>query len=357
MLNMKAIILALCITCLLFSCDDETVVKERTYQMGFQNSAPRFDNIELFIQSLNLWTTRADAAIISIEVPWEELLNGGSAVNHVVNNYKGLVEYYRNRGLTLWVYVDPQNGLDRSSDARELVAAGKSIANTDAQNIYRRFVVVMDSVLSPAHLGLALETNLIRAAASPAIYNGVKQAATLAAADIRSVNATVKLSVSVQAEQAWGKFTGTDYQGIAQDFVDFPFIEELGISSYPYFGFDQPEAIPHDYYTRLVAGKNISVFISEGGWSSQSLTINNRTIGSSPEIQRRYIEYHQHLLDGVKATAYFQLVFTDIDVASLPPGAPQNLPYFLYLGMVDKQLEKKPALDAWDEIFAVPLTK
>ena len=88
----------------------------------------------------------------------------------MVNNYKGLVEYYRSKGLKLWVYVDPQNGLDRASDARELVAAGKSIADADMQNIYRRFVVVMDSVLSPEHLGLALETNLIRAAASPAIY-------------------------------------------------------------------------------------------------------------------------------------------------------------------------------------------
>ena len=78
---------------------------------------------------------------------------------------------------------------------------------------------------------------------------------------------------------------------------------------------------------------------------------------STPELQRRYIEYHKHLLDGVKAIAYFQLVFTDIDLASLPPGVPDNLPYFVYLGMVDKLFVKKPALDAWDEIFAVPLAK
>ena len=215
---MKAIIVVLCITCLLYSCDDETEVKERTYQMGFQNSAPRFDNIDLFIQSLNLWTTRADAAIISIEVPWEELLNGGSAVNHVVNNYKGLVEYYRSKGLKLWVYVDPQNGLDRGSDARELVAAGKSIADADVQNIYRRFVVVMDSVLSPEHLGLALETNLIRAAASPAIYEGVKQAATLAAADIRSVNTDVKVERQRSSRTGLGKIHRHRFPGYRSGF-------------------------------------------------------------------------------------------------------------------------------------------
>lgn len=45
-----------------FSCkNDEDIPTTRTYRMGFQNSAPRIDNLDLFIQSLNLWTQRADA--------------------------------------------------------------------------------------------------------------------------------------------------------------------------------------------------------------------------------------------------------------------------------------------------------
>jgi len=36
--------------------DEESI--SRTFRMGFQNSAPRFDNLDLFIQSLNLWTQR-----------------------------------------------------------------------------------------------------------------------------------------------------------------------------------------------------------------------------------------------------------------------------------------------------------
>lgn len=341
----------------LISCDKGSDVEKRTFRMGFQNSAPRFDNFDMYIQSLNTWTTRADAAMITTEVPWQKIFNGTDIVTFVTSNYRDLVTYYRGKGYKLWVYIDPQNGLDRTSDARELVAAGKSIADTDVQNIYRRFVFVMDSVLAPEHLGLALETNLIRAAAPAAIYNGVKQAASLAAQDIRLVNPNVKLSVSIQAEHAWGKLAGGPYQGIAVDFADFPFMEELGISSYAYLGFDSPEEIPTDYYSRLIEGKDISAFVSEGGWTSESVTTDTRTFISSPEIQRRYFLRHAQLLSGISATAYFQLTFTDIDLNHLPGDAPPNITYFAYLGLVDKSFQPKPALEIWDEIFEKPLAE
>src|SRR5687768_7681945 len=111
---MKIRVLAIFISLFFYSCSsDENVPESRSYQMGFQNSAPRFDNLEIFLQSLNIWTARADAAIISVEVPWTELLTGENTVEHVVNHYKGLAEYYRTKNLTLWMYIDPQNGLDR----------------------------------------------------------------------------------------------------------------------------------------------------------------------------------------------------------------------------------------------------
>ncbi|MBL7849595.1 MAG: hypothetical protein JNN04_01745, partial [Cyclobacteriaceae bacterium] len=72
---------------------------------------------------------------------------------------------------------------------------------------------------------------------------------------------------------------------------------------------------------------------------------------SSPEEQARYIRRHPLLLDEVNAMAWFQLPFTDIDIANLPPPVPDNLGYFIYLGMVDIHLEPKPALAVWDDIF------
>jgi hypothetical protein len=340
---------------LLTTCSDDDPHRHRTYKMGFQNSAPRFDDFDLFIQSLLMWSERADAAMITTEPPWEELLAGHNPVTYVVDNYKALVEYYRSKGFELWVYIDPQNGLDRTSDAQELVAAGRSIAEPEIQAIYKRFVVVMDSVLNPEHLGFALETNLIRDAAPAAIYNGVKLAANAAAAEISSLDPTVKLSISVQVDYAWGKLGGGTYRGIAQDFTDFPFMEELGLSSYPYFGWSTPNDLPANYYSKLVEGKNIPVFVSEGGWNSEPVTEGPVTFTSSPEEQRDYISWHRNLLDAVHANAYFQLAFTDIDLTALPPEVNDNIRYFSFLGLVDKELEPKPALTEWDKLFQLPL--
>ncbi len=327
----------------------------RTYRIGFQNSAPRFDDLNLFVQSLDIWTQRADAAIITTEVPWDSLYAGKSIPQFVINHYKGLVDYYRTKNFKLWVYIDPQNGLNRGSDASTLVALGKSIAQDEAQLRYRRFVVVMDSILRPEHLGLALETNLIRAASTASIYNGVKKAANDAASDVRAFDKNVKISVSVQVDYAWGRLLGNGtYIGIDQDFTDFPFIQELGISSYPYFDFAKPEDIPLDYYSKMVEGKSLPVFVSEGGWPSKSFTLtgaNQKTVISDLNVQQQYITRQSQLLDKAHASALFQLVFTDIDVSGIPSNVDPNINNFIHLGLVDIKLQSKPSLAAWDNLF------
>lgn len=340
--------LLLCSTC----NDDENT--GRSYRMGFQNSAPRSE-LDLFLQSLNIWTQRADAAIITTEVPWAALLSGTDPVDYAISNYKDLVDFYRTRDLELWLYIDPQNGLNRATDAEELKAANKSIADADMQMLYRRFAVVMDSLLKPEHLGLALETNLIRGIAPASIYDGVKQAANLAADDVKNANSSARLSISVQVDYAWGKLGGGGIKSIGQDFADFPFIEELGLSSYPYFGFSEPLDIPVDYYSKLIEGRNIPVFVSEGGWSSVSFDAPTGTVNGSPEIQKQYIEHHSHLLSHANAIAVFQLLFTDLDPEHVPVHVPDNINNFIYIGLLDKNMIPKPALDAWDKQFKITL--
>jgi hypothetical protein len=323
----------------------------RSFRMGFANSAPRPD-FNAFIQSLNEWSQRADAAIISTEIPWDSLLNGESGYDYIIHNYINLVQFYRQKNFTLWVYIDPENGLDRKSDADALVKLGKSIADSDMQNIYTGFVVLMDSLLMPDHLGLALETNLIRGSADPAIYGGVKSAANIAATAIRTFDTKVKLSVSVQVDYAWGKISGQPYIGIDQDLLDFPFLQELGLSSYPYFNFGSTDEIPDNYYSRLVEGKNLPVMVTESGWISTQITgFNGGLITGTPASQQKYIDRQAVLLNQAKAISWFQLTFTDIDFSALPPSTPQNLQYFTTIGLVDTSFQPKPALSSWDSIF------
>ena len=328
----------------------------RSYRMGFMSSAPRPD-FNLYIQSLSLWTVHSDATIISVEVPWDSLLNGENPVTYVVDNYVGLLNYIRPANLKLWVYIDPANGLNRASDSGPLVARGKSIAQADIQRVYRRWAVVMDSVLHPDHLGLALETNLIRLAAPDSIYQGVRQAVNAAAADVRAVDPHVPLSVSVQAEVAWGKLGGSassGYVGVSRDFTDFPFVQELGISSYPYLSYTNPVDIPLNYYSQLVADHPLPVFVSEGGWTSANLTV-GLSVVSSPAQQRAYIVRQGQLLSQAHGIGLFQLTFTDLEISGWPAADAAGLYPFAFLGVVDSNFVAKPALAAWDSLRKQPL--
>ena len=320
-------------------------VSGRSYRMGFAASAPRPD-LNLIIEGLGIWPQHADAAIISTEVPWDSLLSGEDPVRYVTDAYVQLAGIYRSKNLKLWVYIDPENGINRVSDSYPLVALGRSIAQAGVQQLYRRFVVVIDSILKPDHLGLALETNLIRLAAPDSIYAGVKAAVNGAAADVRVVDKQVPLSVSVQAEVAWGKLGGTSFVGVAQDFADFPFLQELGVSSYPYLGgYAAPGDIPLTYYSQLTAGHSLPVFVSEGGWSSAPAY-------GGPAVQAAYIDRQGQLLSQAKAIGLFQLTYTDIDLAGWGPVDSAGLYPFAFIGVVDSSFNPKPALAAWDSLMA-----
>jgi hypothetical protein len=318
--------------------------------MGFSAIPPRNDQA-VAIQAIDIWSRRADAAIISLEPPWAELLAGIDPATLVSVVQVPLATYYRSKGHEIWIYLDPANGLNRAGESDPLVAARRSLTEPAVQMLYRRYAVEMDRQLHPAHMGLALETNLIRGLSSPALYAAVRRVANDAAADVRAGDAAVRLSVSVQVDWAWGYGTNGVFQGVATDFADFPFVQELGLSSYPYLaGVKTPEDVPLDYYSRLVEGRPMPAMVTEGGWTSSSLG----GIVSSPDAQRRYIVRQMQILDQARAIGVFQLTFTDLDLAALSPPAGSVLPLFAYNGLVDANLQPKPALAAWDEAFARP---
>ncbi len=207
--------------------------------------------------------------------------------------------------------------------------------------------------LRPDYLGLAAETNLVRALAARPVYDALVRMSADAAAEVRAslTGKTLPLYISVQVETAWGRLgRQSSYAGIDRDLGDFPFITALGLSSYPYLGgFSEPESIPIEYYSRINSKRPLPLLIVEGGWPSASV---RGAFTSSTEMQARYVTRQSQLLEHANAIATFQLPFADLDLASFPKPLPAILPLFATLGLVDSNLRAKPALATWDSIFA-----
>jgi hypothetical protein len=75
-------------------------------------------------------------------------------------------------------------------------------------------------------------------------------------------------------------------------------------------------------------------------------------VSTSTQIQADYIDRHATLLDSVAAVACVQLLFADLDLPSLLPPLPVNLPLFGSIGLADAQFNAKPALARWDALHA-----
>ena len=320
----------------------------RSYLMGFSALPPRNDPA-IVVPAINLWAQRADAAIIHASPPWAAMLGGASPAAAVDSVQVPLANYFRAKQLALVFTVDATDGLNRAAEAPELVALGRSVTDTAVQRLYREWVLAVAQKLRPDYLGLIAESNLIRAAAPDSVYRALVVMANAVAGEIRTAGVSSPLYVSVQVETAWGRLApGGAYVGIAQDLTDFPFVNAIGLSSYPYLGgFAVPESLPLNYYSRLVQGTALPVLVVEGGWPSVSVG----SVMSSPALQARYIARQAELLDQSNARAVFQLTFYDIDLTgvTLPPGS--ILPLFTHLGLADSAFNPKPALGVWDGVF------
>jgi hypothetical protein len=325
--------------------------------MGFSVIPPKPD-IKMAVRSMEIWTKRADGAIMHLDVPWALLLAGTSPEEALRRDGVDLEHYYRSKHLVLVVTIDVTNGLARESEAPALVAAHRSITEPAVQRLYRNYVRAIVDMLHPDYLGLAAETNLVRLIAPRPVYDAVVRMTNDAAADIRRTRppSALPLYVSVQVETAWGKLgKQATFVGIDQDMRDFPFMNVIGLSSYPYLGgFSDPNQIPTDYYTRVRGSRSLPVMVVEGGWPSASV---RGAFSSSPEMQARYIARQSELLDAARAIGVFQLSFADLDLGAFPKPVPAILPLFATLGLVDSDLRSKPALAVWDKVYARPFTR
>src|SRR5678816_930751 len=90
------LLVALLVACA--ACDTDptsgTPVGTRTYRMGF-SAIPPTTNQATALASLDMWSTRADAAIMHVDVQWAAMLAGMSAAEAARANAFDLANYYR----------------------------------------------------------------------------------------------------------------------------------------------------------------------------------------------------------------------------------------------------------------------
>ncbi len=301
------------------------------------------------VASLQQLIRRADIGAQHENPPWPELLAGVPAEAIIRRDKMPVAEALRRHGLKLYVMLDPADGMSRSEEAEALRRAGRSLSDPAIQRLFGDYAATLARMVQPDYLGLAAETNLVRACAPDSLYRALVTTADQASRRVRAAGYAGPLMATVQVETAWGLLAGDGrFVGIEQDRRDFGFTDLLGLSSYPQFAFAEPEAIPGDYYQRLLPSAHTPVFVGESGWTSRTTAVGV----STPTLQRRFIERHAALLDAVRAEAWVQSFYADLDLDQWRLDEGGNLRDFASMGLVESDFSPKPALAAWDEQFS-----
>lgn len=326
----------------------------RVYRLGFSATPPVL-TVESVLETIDAWRPYADVALVTQTVPWRAVLADTSASDLVRRDLYDLVVLYRSRSLPVIVQLDVTDGLAREREAPELVELGRSISEPAVQAAYREYVLAIDSILAPEYLGLAMEVNLVRAAAPQSVYEAVVQMANGGFQDLALHGSDAQLFVSFQVEAAWGRLAGNgSYVGLEREREDFPFIDVAGLSSYPFLGgFDEPDDVQLNYYSRLTNEARRAGLVVEGGWSSTSVP----GVDSSPDKQARWIRRQMQLADHAQLLAVTQITFTDLNLSSYPVPPESILPLFAHLGLVGVTLQAKPALAEWQNAFSRELSQ
>lgn len=321
----------------------------RSYAIGWAPGAPRPD-VDLFLALVDSIARVSEVTIIQQPVPWPELL-AGAPIDSLVTDRANVAAFMRAHGLDIIWLVDPLDGLNRRLEDPGLLDAGRSILEPEIRAIHDDWVLRITAAVQPEWMGLASEINTLAAVGDPVLYAAILNMSNTLAPQVRAASPGTQVFVSFQVDQANG-FLGDpviDHFALIDDFD----IDALGLSSYPVFVFDDPSEIPDNYFTVFDAATDLPLIFVEGGWNSAATQLTTGT----PQEQVDFLARYEELLDVVNAKLWVMLTFTDLDIPSLglPPDRAASLSNFSFMGLLDTDLNRKPAYAEWERIFSRPL--
>lgn len=324
----------------------------RTFRMGFAPSPPRPEE-QLFFDVVQRMGQVAEVTILQPHVPWAALLDGTQTFEEAVDEQVELLLFLRARGFELVYLLDPLDGLGRTREPPELVERGRSITEPEIRETHQAWAMEIARRVRPEWFGLASEINTLAGHGDLDLYDLMVDLVNDLAPRIRAVSPGTRVFVSFQVEDARQTPPFPPSQVDHFTLIDDFDIDALGLSSYPVFSFDTPADIPDDHYEIFARETNLPLIFVEGGWSSG----NGPLGGGTPEEQADWVRRMAELLNGIEARLWLSLTFTDIDIPSLglPPDRAAGLSNFATMGIVDTELDPKPAFAAWREVFARPV--
>ena len=190
----------------------------------------------------------------------------------------------------------------------------------------------------PAYLGLANEVNLL-AAADPGAFEQVVALWNDALPIVRELSPTTKVFVTFQYESLLGHRDGWFGEAVtAPDWAPvqrFAGADMVGLTTYPSLVFDEPSALPADYYAQIAQHTDLPVILTEVGWTA------DETLPLLPGSEAEQVAF----IDVLAAQAVAAGV--EAMVGTLVCGDQVQQPAFTQMDLRRDDGSPRPAWDRW----------
>lgn len=191
----------------------------------------------------------------------------------------------------------------------------------------------------PRYLALGLEVDRL-AESDPAGYAAYVELFASAADAVHAASPDTKVFPVFQLErtagQRGGLFGGTDDPATNNWALldDFPAADLIGISTYPFLVYHDPEDVPADHVARAREHTDRPLLVVESGWPAQ---LSAPGWDSTPEEQARAVDRLAVLADEAEVVGWVWSFLTDQEV-------PEP---FEHLGLLDAAGVERPAWSTW----------
>lgn len=133
-----------------------------------------------------------------------------------------------------------------------------------------------------------------------------------------------------------------------------PFTDYIALSSYPFMAYTDPATLPDDYFQHLYdLSPEKPYCIAETGFPSHNTTIEElyATIPGKSEWQTQYVQYLFNSSEYMEAEfiAWFVMIDYDATWEYLKEKVDPIYRLWIETGLIDENLQPKPALILWDE--------
>ncbi len=313
--------------------DGSTPAPARSFAMGCVAVPRQPLSTDAWIEAFDLLHDNAEFVLHHAAVDWADYAAGiPTSMTPNLQSLDFISQMAAARSVRRFFVVDPLASDRLNVDPNLPAAVGSSFADPAVRSAFRNFALRIARDYAPDILGLGSEINTY-CGAHPEDRASLLSLCRETYDAVKAISPSIVITSTLQYEE----LSMTADWGIIDEFDGR--LDRLAITTYPSPWHVDPDAMPADTYSRILAHSTLPVIIAESGWPSGG----DPAFHGSPANQERFLSRLVELTAMLDLRLWIWWFLHDWEGGGLPG-------FFTTMGLRSVAGAPKPAWSRWQAI-------